>query len=104
MVAGRMTSMSFHRRALFTSAAGAAFLASISGSVLADGFPSRPITLVVSFAPGALNDTIARVLGECFRSSFGQPGIVENVTGADGTLATGRVARAAPDGYTLMIR
>ena len=103
MVGVQMTSVSIHRRALITIDAGVALLASISGSVLADGFPSRPITLVVPFAAGALNDTIARVLGEGFRSSFGQPGIVENVTGADGTLATGRVARAAPDGYTLMI-
>jgi len=78
-------------------------LACISQAALSESFPSRPITLIVPFAPGALNDIVARVLSEGFRNAFGQPGIVENVTGADGTIATGRAARAAPDGYTLVV-
>jgi tripartite-type tricarboxylate transporter receptor subunit TctC len=57
--------------------------------------------MVVGFAAGAATDTIGRVMAERMKSSLGQPVIVENVTGAGGTIAVGRVARAAPDGYTL---
>src|SRR6516165_5896126 len=95
--------MKFRARQLVTMAAGAMALACNSQAALSESFPSRPITLIVPFAPGALNDIVARVLSEGFRNAFGQPGIVENVTGADGTIATGRAARAAPDGYTLVV-
>ena len=64
-------------------------------------FPSRPITIVVPYPPGGATDTIGRVMAERMKSSLGQPVIVEDVTGAGGTIAVGRVARAAPDGYTL---
>ncbi len=63
-------------------------------------YPSRPITMVVPLAAGGPLDTIARILAEPMRISLGQPVIVENVTGAAGTIGTGRVARATPDGYT----
>ena len=96
---GRLT---FHRRQILGLAAGAVAASGISPA-RADSFPSRPITLVVPFAAGALNDIVARNLAEGFRTAFGQPGIVENVTGADGTIATSRVARATPDGYTLIV-
>jgi tripartite-type tricarboxylate transporter receptor subunit TctC len=66
----------------------------------AQPYPSRPITMVVPLAAGGPLDTIARILAEPMRLSLGQPVIVENVTGAAGTIGTGRVARAAPDGYT----
>jgi tripartite-type tricarboxylate transporter receptor subunit TctC len=69
----------------------------------AQTYPSRRITLVVPFAPGALTDSIARVLAEGMRTSLGQPIIIENVAGADGTIGTGRVAHASPDGYTLVL-
>jgi tripartite-type tricarboxylate transporter receptor subunit TctC len=69
----------------------------------AQSYPSRRITLVVPFAPGALTDSIARVLADGMRTSLGQPIIIENVSGADGTIGSGRVARAAPDGYTLVL-
>jgi tripartite-type tricarboxylate transporter receptor subunit TctC len=64
-------------------------------------YPSRPVTIVVPLAPGGPLDTLARILAEPMRVSLGQPVIVENVTGAAGTVGTGRVARAAPDGYTI---
>lgn len=64
-------------------------------------YPSRPITLIVPFPAGGANDTLARILAERMRVSLGQPVIVENVTGASGSIGTGRVARAAADGYTL---
>jgi tripartite-type tricarboxylate transporter receptor subunit TctC len=67
----------------------------------AQPYPSRPITIVVPLAAGGPNDTLARLLAEPMRAWLGQPVIVENVTGAAGTVGTGRVARAAPDGYTI---
>jgi tripartite-type tricarboxylate transporter receptor subunit TctC len=70
---------------------------------LAENYPSRRITLVVPFAPGALTDITARVLAEGMRPILGQSIVIENVTGADGTIGVGRVARAAPDGYTLVL-
>jgi len=69
--------------------------------VCAQIYPSRPIKMVVPYAPGGSTDVIARNVAERMKASLGQAVIVENVTGAAGSIATGRVARAAPDGYTL---
>jgi tripartite-type tricarboxylate transporter receptor subunit TctC len=69
----------------------------------AQTFPARPVTLVVPFAPGGPVDVLARIMAERMKTSLGQPVIVENVAGAAGSLGVGRVARAAPDGYTLSI-
>jgi tripartite-type tricarboxylate transporter receptor subunit TctC len=66
-------------------------------------YPSRPITMIVPFAAGGPTDTIARILAEHMRVSLDQPVILENVTGAAGSIGVGRVARAAGDGYTLVI-
>ena len=66
-------------------------------------YPSRPITMIVPFAAGGPTDTIARILAEHMRVSLGQPVILENVAGAAGSIGVGRVARAAGDGYTLVI-
>jgi tripartite-type tricarboxylate transporter receptor subunit TctC len=75
--------------------------AAISGTrATAQPYPSRPITMLVPLAAGGPLDTIARILAEPMRLSLGQPVIVENVTGAAGSIGTGRVARAVPDGYT----
>lgn len=67
----------------------------------AQGYPSRPITVVVPFPPGGQVDTVARLLLDRIRAVLGQPLVVENVGGASGTIGTGRAVRAAPDGYTL---
>jgi tripartite-type tricarboxylate transporter receptor subunit TctC len=72
-------------------------------AAFAQPYPSHPITLVVPYAAGGPADTIARIVAERMRHSLGQPLIIENVTGAGGSLGTGRVARAASDGYTIMI-
>jgi tripartite-type tricarboxylate transporter receptor subunit TctC len=69
----------------------------------AQTYPSRPITLVVPFPPGGSTDTIARIMAERMRTTLGQSVIIENVGGAGGSIAVGRVARAAPDGYTIDI-
>ncbi len=69
----------------------------------AQTFPSRPITLVVPFPPGGSTDAAARILAERMRAPLGQSVVIENVGGAGGSIAVGRVARAAPDGYTFDI-
>ena len=75
--------------------------AAAGGRASAQVYPSRPVTMVVPLAAGGPLDTLARLLAEPMRAALGQPVIVENVTGAGGTVGTGRVARAAPDGYTI---
>jgi tripartite-type tricarboxylate transporter receptor subunit TctC len=71
--------------------------------VPAQTFPTRPVTMIVPLAPGGSTDVIARIMGEGMRAALGQPVIVENVTGAGGTIGVGRLARSAPDGYTIGI-
>ena len=72
-------------------------------SASAETYPSRPITIVVPTTAGGPPDTIARILGEPMKAALGQPIIVENVTGAGGTIGITRVVRAEPDGYTVSI-
>jgi tripartite-type tricarboxylate transporter receptor subunit TctC len=71
------------------------------GSASAQAFPSRPITMIVPFAAGGPTDRIGRIVAEGMRASLNQPIVIEDVTGASGTLGVGRAARATPDGYTL---
>ena len=69
----------------------------------AQTYPSRPVKLVVPFPAGSATDQIARVVGQQLQESLGQPFVVENKPGAQGSIASAEVARAAPDGYTLMV-
>ena len=89
------------RRKFLHLAAGAAALPVVSRIASAQAYPTRPIKIVVPYAPGGSSDVIARNLAERMRVSLGQPVVIENTTGAGGTIGTGRVAGAAPDGYTL---
>jgi tripartite-type tricarboxylate transporter receptor subunit TctC len=82
--------------------AGAAIVGAMSAAK-AEVFPSRPITLIVPFPAGGPTDTIGRIMADGMRASLGQPVIIENVAGASGSIATGRAARSAPDGYTLSL-
>ena len=76
---------------------------SSNGVATAQTYPARPITVIIPFAAGGPTDTIARVVTQRMRASLGQPAIIENVGGAEGTIAIGRAARAAADGYTINI-
>ena len=81
-------------------AAGAALAAA---RAWAQGYPQRPIRMLVGFAAGGITDISARQLAEPMSAALGQPIVVENKSGAGGNLATAELARAAPDGYTLML-
>ena len=91
------------RRHFLTASAAGGFALASAPIAQAQGYPSRPITMVVAFPAGSSSDATARVLAEQMRGSLGQPVIIENVSGADGSIGTGRVARARPDGYTIQV-
>jgi tripartite-type tricarboxylate transporter receptor subunit TctC len=95
--------MKLPRRKFLQLAAGAAALPALPGIARAQSYPTRPITLIVPFPAGGPVDTIARILGEHLQRTLGQPCIIEDVAGAAGSIGVGRVARAAPDGYTLSV-
>ena len=76
-------------------------IAAVAASAHAQPYPSKPIRLLVGFAPGGNTDTVARVVGQKLGERLGQQVVIENKAGAGGTIATGEVARATPDGYTL---
>ena len=76
---------------------------SFASSIAAQTYPSNPITLIVPFAAGGPTDTLARILAEPLKQSLGQAILVEDVTGAGGTIGLVRAARAAPDGYTVIL-
>lgn len=79
-------------------------LALFSTAARADpSYPSRPVTLIVAFAPGGPSDTTGRLVAEALSSRLGQRFVVENVSGAGSTIGSARVARSAPDGYTLLL-
>ena len=78
-------------------------LALNAGEVSAQGYPARPITLVIAFPPGGATDAVARPVTDAMSQTLGQQIVIEYVGGAGGTLGAARVARAAPDGYTILI-
>jgi tripartite-type tricarboxylate transporter receptor subunit TctC len=77
--------------------------ASAPGALAEDVYPSRPVKLIAPQAPGGGVDLVARIIAEKLQAAMGQPFVVENIAGAGGAIATQTVARAHPDGYTLMI-
>src|SRR5262245_20640682 len=96
--------MRLPRRTFLQLAAGTVAVPALACAALAQSaYPSKPITIVVPYAAGGPTDTIARILAERLRVSLGQTIIIENTTGAGGTIAVARVARSAPDGYTIGI-
>jgi tripartite-type tricarboxylate transporter receptor subunit TctC len=95
--------MAFPRRQFLKLAAGAAALPALSGGAQAQAYPARPITLVATFPAGSAPDIIARLTAQYMGERLGQNVVVENKPGAGGNIATEYVARAAPDGYTLLM-
>jgi tripartite-type tricarboxylate transporter receptor subunit TctC len=93
--------MKIPRRRFLHLVAAAAALPAASRIASAQTYPSRPITVIVPIAAGSISDLAGRVLVERMRVSLGQPIIIENVSGADGSIGVGRAARAKPDGYTI---
>jgi tripartite-type tricarboxylate transporter receptor subunit TctC len=95
--------MSLARRTFLHLMGGTAAAATLSGAAFALDYPTRPVTVVVPFAAGGATDVLARVLADPISKSLGQTVIVENVTGAAGSIGVSRVVRAPADGYTLSI-
>src|SRR5438045_2491413 len=94
----RGTVMTLPRRRFLHLAAGAAALPAVSRIARAQAYPARPVTVIVPFPAGGPADTVARIISERMRTTLGQPIIIENVAGANGSLGVGRAVRAAADG------
>src|ERR1700722_11661465 len=97
------TRMKYGRRKFLQLAAVAASLPASSRLSAATDYPTRPITLVVGFAAGGATDVSARIIAEAEEEPLGVSVIVQDVAGAAGSIGAGRVAHAAPDGYTLSV-
>src|SRR5204862_4796003 len=95
--------MKLPRRTFLHLAAGAAALPVVSRVAWAQNYPSRPVRIIVGFAPGGATDLLARLMGQWLSERLGQQFVVENRPGAAGNIATEAVARAAPDGCTLLM-
>ena len=93
--------MTSYRRALVATLA-AILPALSSGATLAQGFPSKPIRLIVPFAAGSATDTVGRVYAQKMGEILGQPVVVDNRAGANGAIGADQVAKAPADGYTLL--
>jgi tripartite-type tricarboxylate transporter receptor subunit TctC len=93
--------MILRRREFLHLTASAIALPAFSCVARAQAYPTRPITIIDTYAAGGPTDVSARIVAEPMRTLLGQPIIVENVAGADGNLGTGRAARARADGYTI---
>jgi tripartite-type tricarboxylate transporter receptor subunit TctC len=95
--------MKLSRRKLFRLAAGAAALPVASRTASAQAYPTRPVRVIVGFGPGGAPDIVARLLAQWLSERIGQPFVVEIRPGAGGNIATETVAKAPPDGYTLLL-
>ena len=95
--------MKLCRRQFLRLTAGAAALPMASRFAWAQAYPTRPVTMIVPFAPGGATDVVGRIVGEYLSRTLGQQFVIENVVGAGGTTGTTRTMRAAPDGYTIRV-
>jgi tripartite-type tricarboxylate transporter receptor subunit TctC len=95
--------MKLPRRRFLYLTAGAAALPTVSRFAWAQTYPTRPVRLVVGFAPGGVVDIVGRLIGQSLSERLGQPFVIENRPGAGSNIATEAVVRAPPDGYTLLL-
>jgi tripartite-type tricarboxylate transporter receptor subunit TctC len=95
--------MTMQRRRFLHLAAGAAALPFASGRAAAQAYPSRPITLIVPFPPGAATDVCARIVADHMSRTLGQQIVIQNISGAGGTVGSTRAMRSDPDGYTILM-
>ena len=95
--------MKLGRRKFLRVAVGAVALPTVSRIATAQTYPLRPITMIVPLAAGTLTDVVGRVVAERMGKSLRQPAIIDNITGAAGSIGVGRAARATPDGYTIAL-
>lgn len=91
------------RRAWLRAGLGAATLAALPFATRAQAWPTKPIRIIVPFGPGGVTDVLARLLGPELSKDFGQPVVIENMAGGTAIIGTQAVARAAPDGHTLLV-
>jgi tripartite-type tricarboxylate transporter receptor subunit TctC len=98
-----MTSLLPTRRRVLAAAAALLALSATATSVSAQTYPDKPIRIIVGFAPGGFTDVLGRLIGQKLSERFGQPVVIENKAGAAGTLGADQVAKAKPDGYTLLL-
>src|SRR5213083_2051076 len=95
--------MKLPRRNFLQLAAGAVALPALSRIALAQAYPSRPVRIIVGFAPGGGNDIMARLIGPWLSERLSQQFVIENRPGAGANIATEAVVNAPPDGYTLLL-
>ena len=95
--------MTLPRRSFLHLITGAVALPAVSRSALAQAYPSRPVRLIVAFAPGGPTDVFARLIAQKFSAEFGRQFYVENIAGGAGNIGTAQAAKAAPDGYTILL-
>jgi tripartite-type tricarboxylate transporter receptor subunit TctC len=88
---------------MLKSAIAAFVLAFLAGSAVAQSYPSKPVTLVIPFPPGGVNDVVGRIVATKLATELGQPVVIENKSGASGVIGTELVARAQADGYTIIM-
>src|SRR5215813_12861892 len=95
--------MNLPRRQFLHLAAGAAALPGVARVAWAQAYPSRPVRIIVGFAPGGATDIVARLMGQWLSERFGQQFVIENRPGASTNIATEAVVNAPPDGHTLLM-
>src|SRR5215510_5902553 len=95
--------MKLPRRNFLHLAGGAAALPAMPRVAMAQAYPSRPVRIIVGFAPGSASDIVARLVAQWLSKRLGQPFIIESRPGAASNIATEAIVRAPPDGYTLLV-